>query len=197
MRGKSREQKIFIKKLSRITITGIFATTWLGGNGLYVHAEAQPSDKQAHAWSSVTLNEGQRYGIFPIGWLNDGTIIDNMTPDKFKVLIEGTEAKLDKLSFSKKNTVLDCPTDQVITRGVVMNWIAGNKDNMSKKSDEDTSDDRLLGTRDKRMADKLSELLEQEGTHTSFVVVGANHYVTKGMVVDQLKAKGYNVEFIQ
>ncbi|MFS0558670.1 TraB/GumN family protein [Brevibacillus sp. 179-C9.3 HS] len=53
---------------------------------------------------------------------------------------------------------------------------------------------RLLGERDKNMANKLAEVLEKEGEHTSFVVVGAAHFSMKGMVIDQLKAKGYNVQ---
>ncbi|WP_106769927.1 TraB/GumN family protein [Paenibacillus faecalis] len=57
--------------------------------------------------------------------------------------------------------------------------------------------DRLVGERDKNMANKLAELLEQEGENTSFIVVGAAHYALEGMVVDQLKEKGYTVEFIQ
>lgn len=51
--------------------------------------------------------------------------------------------------------------------------------------------------RDKNMANKLAELLEAEGKSTHFVVIGAAHFVTKDMVLDQLKKKGYTVEFIK
>jgi len=57
--------------------------------------------------------------------------------------------------------------------------------------------DRLLGERDKNMAKKLAELLEREGEHTFFIVVGAAHYVTDGMVVDLLKEQGYDVQFVE
>ncbi|MGD8190687.1 TraB/GumN family protein [Brevibacillus ginsengisoli] len=56
---------------------------------------------------------------------------------------------------------------------------------------------RLLGERDKNMADKLAKLLEKEGSSTSFVVVGAAHFVVKDMTLDQLKKKGFHVEIIQ
>lgn len=81
-------------------------------------------------------------------------------------------------------------------------WIRGDAEGLTKNlSDSDLTQSegnrRLFGERDKNMAKKLVELLEQKGEHTSFVVVGAGHYVIKGMVVDLLKEKGYNVEFMQ
>ncbi|WP_244919019.1 TraB/GumN family protein [Paenibacillus dendritiformis] len=56
---------------------------------------------------------------------------------------------------------------------------------------------RLFGERDKNMAKKLMELLDKEGASTHFVVVGAGHFVIKDMIIDQLKANGYQVEFVK
>ncbi|MCG7409081.1 TraB/GumN family protein [Paenibacillus sp. ACRRX] len=56
---------------------------------------------------------------------------------------------------------------------------------------------RLFGERDKNMAKKLMELLDKEGSSTHFVVVGAGHFVIKDMIIDQLKAKGYDVQFVK
>ena len=56
---------------------------------------------------------------------------------------------------------------------------------------------RLFGERDKNMAKKLMELLDKEGASTHFVVVGAGHFVIKDMIIDQLKANGYEVEFVK
>ncbi|MCY9544208.1 TraB/GumN family protein [Paenibacillus alvei] len=67
----------------------------------------------------------------------------------------------------------------------------------SKEKMTTDSAKRLLGERDKNMAKKLMELLDKEGSSTHFVVVGAAHYVVQDMVVDQLKAKGYQVEFVK
>lgn len=55
----------------------------------------------------------------------------------------------------------------------------------------------LFGERDKNMAAKLASLLEKEGKSTVFVVIGAGHFVVEYMVIDQLKQKGYKVEFIR
>lgn len=78
-------------------------------------------------------------------------------------------------------------------------WADGNLDEFSKSFliSDSTEGSRILGDRDKNMANKLAELLEAEGTSTHFVVIGAAHFVTKDMVIDQLKQKGYTVEFVE
>lgn len=84
-----------------------------------------------------------------------------------------------------------------------LDWVEGDAEGLEKsltvddQSADNEMNDRLLGERDKNMAKKLAELLEQEGENTSFVVVGAAHYVVDGMVVDLLKEKGYKVEMVQ
>ncbi|MGY5342970.1 TraB/GumN family protein [Paenibacillus glucanolyticus] len=84
-----------------------------------------------------------------------------------------------------------------------LDWIEGDVEGLKKTLTADgqltqgETNQRLIGERDKNMAIKLSELLEKEGEHTSFVVVGAAHYVIDGMVVDLLKEKGYDVQLVQ
>ncbi|TVX94581.1 TraB/GumN family protein [Paenibacillus agilis] len=81
-----------------------------------------------------------------------------------------------------------------------LDWIEGDAEGLAKLLEigfEDEASKRLIGERDKNMALKLAKLLEKEGENTSFVVVGAAHYVTKGMVVDLLKEKGYTVQYLQ
>lgn len=84
-----------------------------------------------------------------------------------------------------------------------LDWIEGDVEGLKKTLTADgqfsqgETNQRLIGERDKNMAIKLAELLEQEGKHTSFVVVGAAHYVMEGMVVDLLKEKGYDVQLVQ
>lgn len=77
-------------------------------------------------------------------------------------------------------------------------WAHGNLNEFSTSFLISNSIDgsRILGERDKNMANKLAELLEAEGTTTHFVVVGAAHLVTKDLVIDQLKQKGYTVELV-
>ncbi len=55
-------------------------------------------------------------------------------------------------------------------------------------------DGKLLGDRDKAMAKGISELLESKEGKTYFVVIGAAHYVTEGMTLDNLRDMGYNVK---
>ncbi|KOP68828.1 polysaccharide biosynthesis protein GumN [Bacillus sp. FJAT-18019] len=82
-------------------------------------------------------------------------------------------------------------------------WIKGDAEGLKKTLaaegafTEGDTNQRLIGERDKNMAIKLAELLEKDGTHTSFVVVGAAHYVMEGMVVDLLKEKGYDVQLVE
>lgn len=80
-----------------------------------------------------------------------------------------------------------------------LQWANGNLSEFSKSFLISSSNEgsRILGDRDKNMANKLAELLEAEGTSTHFVVIGAAHFVTKDMVIDQLKQKGYTVEFVE
>ncbi|WP_435921989.1 TraB/GumN family protein [Paenibacillus sp. DYY-L-2] len=83
-----------------------------------------------------------------------------------------------------------------------LDWAAGNIDKFNdslaiETITEGDQNSRLLGERDKNMAKKLAELLEAEGESTHFVLVGAAHFVTKGMVLDQLKDLGYKVEFVK
>ncbi|GAC43094.1 TraB/GumN family protein, partial [Paenibacillus popilliae] len=82
-------------------------------------------------------------------------------------------------------------------------WIAGEKENFTVtyldmlQADNEEVTHKLFGERDKDMAGKLSQLLEQEGQSTYFVVVGAGHLVLQDMVVDQLKQKGFDVQQLQ
>ncbi len=54
----------------------------------------------------------------------------------------------------------------------------------------------LLGQRDKAMTDILISLLEGEGSTTYFVVAGAAHFTTSGMILDQLSEAGYTVDYL-
>ncbi|USG66159.1 TraB/GumN family protein [Brevibacillus ruminantium] len=105
------------------------------------------------------------------------------------------------------DTILN-PTAETIDSAKEFNqwqqlWAKGDLDGFTQsftKSQQYTETDsakRLFGERDKNMAAKLAELLEKEGKSTTFVVIGAGHFVIKDMVIDQLKQKGYQVEFIK
>lgn len=110
-----------LSKLTRWTAAGILSFSILLGNVFPVHAEtADPAAPQISQWSVKTLHEGEKYGIYPINWYYDGSFQKAITPDKFKTLMEGTTAKLDKLGVKKKVTSLSFPTDKGITRETVI-----------------------------------------------------------------------------
>lgn len=90
---------------------------------------------------------------------------------------------------------------------LIQQWIAGDAEQFAMNfalSDVELMDNnagsgmsqRLFGERDKHMADKIADLLEQEEEHTAFVVVGAGHFVIEGMIIDQLIEKGYDVQYV-
>jgi len=54
----------------------------------------------------------------------------------------------------------------------------------------------FFGERDKNMASKLMQLLEQEGESNYFVVVGVGHLTFKETIIDQLQRKGFTVQAI-
>lgn len=67
---------------------------------------------------------------------------------------------------------------------------------ISDNSDSSLSD-KLTGERDTAMADKIAEMLDADDGKTYFIVIGSAHVETDGLVVDQLKAKGYNISRVQ
>ncbi|KAB8139388.1 TraB/GumN family protein [Gracilibacillus oryzae] len=78
-------------------------------------------------------------------------------------------------------------------------WKEGNVDSFAESfnaSAEEPSEfnDMLLGQRDIDMADKIAGLLESDQQATSFVVVGAGHYIGDTSVIHYLEQDGYNVE---
>lgn len=87
---------------------------------------------------------------------------------------------------------------QAQLKGMLESWRRGDADDLRKilkeASDPNNINASLLGDRDKEMARKISLLLDGEEKKTYFVVVGAAHYVTDGMVIDNLKDMGYKVK---
>ncbi|SDE83077.1 TraB family protein [Fontibacillus panacisegetis] len=125
-----------------------------------------------------------------------GDLLSNVAPEQQeKELNQILDALLDESSDD-----INLPEE---FRKAQLQWAKGDLNAFSKSfliSDsvsDNPESQRLLGDRDKNMANKLADLLEAEGKSTHFVVIGAAHFVTKDMVLDQLKKKGYTVEFIK
>lgn len=115
-------------KWSRMAATGLLGVTvMLGGTALTVKAE-QPAvpTPSISAWSVPTLNEGEKYGIYPLNWYYDGTFQQPIDAAKFKQLIEATAAKLDQIGLKKKEAPLSLSIDSAsITRDTVTRSIYG------------------------------------------------------------------------
>lgn len=81
-------------------------------------------------------------------------------------------------------------------------WRQGDLESFQKSfhgASEETEDEMslmLFGQRDINMTEKISAMLESEGNHTYFVVVGAGHYINKGSVIDLLTEKGYAIKWM-
>lgn len=107
-------------KLGRIASTGLLSLTLLLGYVFPVHAEAPSGTPSISSWSIETLNEGEKYGIYPLNWYYDGSFQGAITAEKFQSLMKSTGEKLDQLGFDKKDAALSFKTDQVITRETVI-----------------------------------------------------------------------------
>ncbi|CAI8900007.1 TraB/GumN family protein [Brevibacillus sp. IT-7CA2] len=105
-------------KLTRWAGTGALSLALLLGYVLPVHGQT-PEVLPISPWSVTTLNEGEKYGIFPLGWYQESSFQQSIPADKFITLMEGTAKKLDLLGLKKKNASLSFPTDKVITREAV------------------------------------------------------------------------------
>ncbi|MGZ0052479.1 TraB/GumN family protein [Brevibacillus gelatini] len=138
-----------------------------------------------------------------------------MLADKPIHELEGIKLQTDLLSNvpaeqqeKELNTMLDSIlsgeqplADQgKILRDMQRDWVEGDLEGLTNtltaygQFGAGEVNQRLLGERDRNMASKLAQLLEQEGEHTSFIVIGSAHYALKGMVLDQLKEKGYDIQ---
>ncbi|MCM3146462.1 TraB/GumN family protein [Brevibacillus sp. MER 51] len=106
-------------KLTRWAGTGALSLALLLGYVLPVHGQTSVAPAIS-SWSVTTLNEGEKYGIFPLAWYEDDSFQQSIPAEKFLTLMEGTAKKLDLLGLKKKNASLSTPTDKVITREAVI-----------------------------------------------------------------------------
>lgn len=116
--------------------------------------------------------------------------LDN--PDKKKENAKKLELDMEQLTKSMQE-------QQDMIKGMLESWKVGDVKRLKEILSSEGSDPTnimavLLGERDKAMSEKIAKLLEGEDKKQYFVVVGAAHYVTDGMVVDMLKDKGYEVK---
>lgn len=93
--------------------------------------------------------------------------------------------------------------DESLVDAWLKHWEKGDLEGFKKVADTEEAWDNpklkeeytnaLLTVRNKNMTDKIVELLEAEGSHTYFVVVGSLHYTGQDNILDSLTAKGFKV----
>lgn len=83
-----------------------------------VWAAEQPT-MDVSKWAITTLNEGEKYGIYPIEWYYDG-FKSEISSEKIEALIEGVDAKLatvgNKVDFKALDTANDRTREDVLIR---------------------------------------------------------------------------------
>lgn len=67
-----------------------------------IHAEEQlqPQVPSISPWAIETLNEGEKYGIFPMEWYYDG-FLEEISVDKVNELLALTEKKIATLGLAE------------------------------------------------------------------------------------------------
>lgn len=118
-----------------------------------------------------------------------------------------SDAYQEEYLLSSVNSILNPDIAQEEEKDLLVTWQQQWKDRdfdgfkSSYRIEEDKEEDefttKLLGDRDKAMAQKIGKLLDKDGEHTYFVVIGAAHLALDNMTIDQLKLNGYKVEEVE
>lgn len=79
----------------------------------------EPQQPQISPWSIGTLNEGEKYGIYPMGWYIDG-FQESIPEDKIGTLLDKVAQKLSELELEKNETFTPQVYTEDGTRGAVL-----------------------------------------------------------------------------
>ena len=79
----------------------------------------EPQQPQISQWSIGTLNEGEKYGIYPMGWYTDG-FQESIPADKLNTLLDNVAQKLSELELEKDETFKAKAYTEDGTRGAVL-----------------------------------------------------------------------------
>lgn len=103
--------KKFIAAILVITITLISSVT-------NIFADQQAP--QISEWALSTLNEGEKYGIFPINWYYDGTFQQPITEERLQIILDNTSKKLELLNISQKSNFVPKTVENKSTKQSVI-----------------------------------------------------------------------------
>lgn len=103
--------KKFIAAILVITMTLISSVT-------NIFADQQAP--QISEWALSTLNEGEKYGIFPINWYYDGTFQQPITEERLQIILDNTSKKLELLNISQKSNFVPKTVENKSTKQSVI-----------------------------------------------------------------------------
>lgn len=95
-------ERKWLKKIKKGIMAGLLTLIMIFSNVLPVLAEEVPQPDISF-WAIQTLNEAERYGIYPLHWYNYG-FNETITEDKMQMLLKGTDEKLKALGLQEKQS---------------------------------------------------------------------------------------------
>lgn len=102
-------------KLSRVGLSTILLVIMLLTTIIPVWANEVPVPDISE-WAILYLNEGEKYGIYPIEWYYDG-FRNDITQEKVELLLTNTNKKLEILELEKNDDFVAAPIKGDATRG--------------------------------------------------------------------------------
>jgi uncharacterized protein YbaP (TraB family) len=107
------EKNKWFKLKKGVVVSLIVTTTMLGSVANVFASDVQVP--QISSWSVATLNEGEKYGIFPMEWYYDG-FQKEISQEKLQSLILATTNKLDQIGFEKNDAYVSGQVYDNVTR---------------------------------------------------------------------------------
>ncbi len=98
------------KYISMLLVTAIMTVSTIANT--FANEQQLP---QISTWAMGTLNEGEKYGIFPITWYYDG-FQNPITEEKLNYIAENISNKISSLGFEEDNNYLPKANTETITR---------------------------------------------------------------------------------
>ncbi|WP_339176540.1 TraB/GumN family protein [Solibacillus sp. FSL R5-0691] len=110
-----------MKKMTKTVLATTLGTT-LMLTSIIPAVKADEVTPDISSWAIGTLNEGEKYGIFPIEWYYDG-FRSAITKERLNNLIELTEQKIASLNLEKKEKFTPVAVKGDGTRGDIINLL--------------------------------------------------------------------------
>ena len=111
-------KKDWLNKIRKSIALGLIVGTTMVSTVVPVLGN-EPAQPQISQWSIGTLNEGEKYGIYPVGWYAD-RFQEGVTEDKLDILLSNVERKISELELEKDPTFIAVDDQKDGSRGSVL-----------------------------------------------------------------------------